>query len=122
MGNVATDFLEAGFYFSFGCSFYYIVFYTVLAPWWRNAVGRGMVSFSFATMLLLLPTILHLIFGLSVANTFFGWYYTSSLFMAGFIELYRTRTVYHIQQRDTPHHYDSEGMEDTCPSESSTTQ
>jgi len=100
--SVVIDFLESGFYYSFICSVAYITVYTMLAPWWRNPWGRGMIAFSSATTLLLLPTILHLLFGINVSNNFFAWYYTGSLYLAGSIELYRIRWIYRVQQHDTP--------------------
>jgi hypothetical protein len=100
---MVADFIEAGAFFSFFSSLLYIAGYTLLAPWWRNPVGRGMVSFSAATVVLLLPATLHFAFGITTANTFFGWYYFSSLVLSGIIELWRLQMVYRIQQHDTPY-------------------
>lgn len=97
------DFVEAGAYFAFAGSFLYIAGYTLLAPWWRNLASRGMVAFSFANMVLLLPVVLHLLTGLTIANHWYLVYYASSLFLCGGVEFWRLWVVYHIQQHDTPH-------------------
>jgi len=110
---MAIEILKSGFFFAFFCSVTYISGYWILAPWWRNPWGRGMVIFSAATQLLLLPTLLHITFGINFNHGFAVWYYIVSLYLAGFIELYRLRWAYRVQQHDTPrgHRQDARNLD-----------
>ncbi len=99
---MVIDLLKSGFFVAFFCSVAYIIGYSILAPWWKNPWGRGMVSFSAASQLLLLPTLLHITFGINFSSGFAAWYYIVSLYLDGLIEVYRLRWAYRIQQHDTP--------------------
>lgn len=98
---MASSLIEAAVFFSFACSVVFVAGYTWLAPWWRNEVGRAMVSMDAALMVLLLPSVLHYTAGLNVLNPFFRGYYVGSLALAGLIALWRLVVVYRVQQRDT---------------------
>lgn len=100
---MGTSFFEPAVLFAFCCSVLYIVCYTVMAPWWRNPWGRGMVSFSTATVLIELPIVLHYLLGFTISNNVFAWYYVASFIFSGLIELYRIKTTYQVQQKETPH-------------------
>lgn len=100
---MGTEFFEPAVLFAFCCSVLYIVSYSLMAPWWKNPWGRGMVSFSAATALIELPIVLHYAIGWNISQNFFAWYYAASFIVSGLIELYRIRTTYHVQQSDTPH-------------------
>ena len=96
--TMASNYLEAGAFFAFLCSLIFIGRYTKIAPWWRNEVGLGMVSLSFAMTILLLPQIIHYVTGLNLNNPFFLWYYIGSFIVSGIIELWRTWTINRIHQ------------------------
>jgi len=95
----ATDFIEPAIWFSFSCSILFVLGYTKIAPWWRNAVGRAMVSLDVALMILLTPSVAHYSFGWTVGDTFFLWYYVGSLILAGLITLRRLAVVWRIQNQ-----------------------
>jgi len=44
----------------------FIVYYTSLAPWWRNPVGRMLISLDFAVVAVLFGPILRLDFGVTI--------------------------------------------------------
>jgi hypothetical protein len=115
---VVIEILKSGFYVSFFCSAIYIGGYSLLAPWWKNPWGRGMVAFSFATWLLLLPTVLHLTFGISFSNGVAAWFYIMVLYLSGAIEIYRLRWAYRVQQHDTPRGNRQDDFNETHRSES----
>jgi hypothetical protein len=52
----------------------WIVLYTILAPWWRNPVGRTLVAKTTLIALLFIPTTLSLFFNLSRLDSYIaGW-------------------------------------------------
>lgn len=83
---------------AFVSSLIFIIGYTVMAPWWRYAVGRAMVTLDLAISLTILPGILHLAFGLSTATSeFFAWYRVISLGAVAATTLWRLYTVHKVQ-------------------------
>lgn len=88
---------EAAVLFAFFSSVVFAAGYTLLAPWWRYAAGRAMVSLDFGLTVALLPAVLHYLAGLSLMHAFFAWYYGGSLILVGLIALWRLRVVWRLQ-------------------------
>jgi hypothetical protein len=84
---------------AFCASVVFVMGYSVIAPWWRYAVGRTMVSLDVGIALTLLPAVLHYWFGLAVNDAFFSWYEDLSLLLVAGITLWRLLTIYRLQQR-----------------------
>lgn len=103
---MGVRFFEPAVLFAFCSSVLYILTYWLMAPWWKNPWGRGMVSFSFATALVELPIVLHYLFGFNASQNFFSWYYVASFVLSGCIELYRIKTTIQIQLMDTQSHHE----------------
>lgn len=80
-----------------GASILFIVLYTVLAPWWRNPVGRSIVGFDAALTLTLLPTALHDLLGLNLAHPVFAWYDLASLWAVAGVTVWRTVVMVRVQ-------------------------
>jgi hypothetical protein len=59
-----TVLLPAGFWTGVG----FIIFYTMLAPWWRTPMGKMIVSFDFAFVLITSGTTFREEFGVSFSN------------------------------------------------------
>lgn len=60
---------------TFCASVGFIVLYTLVARWWRSALGRNLVAFDSALSLTLLPAVLHHAFGVSSAlSEPFAWF------------------------------------------------
>jgi hypothetical protein len=96
---MSVDLIEPAVFFAFACSAVFAAGYTVIAPWWRSAVGRAMVAMDAALMVLLLPSALHYAIGLNVANPFFRGYYVGSLVLTGMIALWRLWVIWREQRR-----------------------
>jgi len=75
----------------------FLVGYSLLAPWWRSPVGRAVASLDMALLLALLPSALHLLFGLNVSYPWFAWYYGGSLFLVSAITLWRLAVIWVVQ-------------------------
>lgn len=93
---------------SFIASAVFILGYSMLAPWWRYAVGRTVVSLDFGIMLALLPGMLRVWFGVRVTSAFFAWYYCFSLLLLAGITLWRLYAIYRLQQQGRNHHLHGE--------------
>jgi hypothetical protein len=60
---------------TFCASLAFIVLYSLVAPWWRSALGRNLVAFDATLALTLLPSVIHHAFGATSAeSTFFAWF------------------------------------------------
>jgi hypothetical protein len=99
-----AGFDEFALLFSFWSSLVFIVGYTLISPWWRHMVGRSIVAMDVALMLTLLPSALHLMFGLSPRAGFFGWYDGFGFILVGLIALWRLWMFWRVQTDATPRH------------------
>lgn len=79
--------------FAFAAACLFMVGYTILAPWWRTTTGRARISLDFGIALALSPTVLHLTFGVTVTNAFFGWYTLIAIAIVGCVSLWNLYLV-----------------------------
>jgi len=86
-------------FFAAAAGLVYLVGYTVMVPWWRNPVGRSMVSLVAAIELLLLPPVLRSLAGVDLRDPWFRWYYWASLHLVAFVMLWRLVVAYRVQRR-----------------------
>jgi hypothetical protein len=86
---------------AFVSSILFVVGYTRMAPWWRYAVGRAMVSLDAVITFTLLPGVLHLVFHINTADAFFAWYRVISLFAVAGTTLWRLYTVHRVQAAES---------------------
>lgn len=95
----AASFDNAAAITAFFSTLTFLVGYSMLAPWWRNPVGQAVALLDIALLLALLPSILHLVFGLNiVAYRWFAWYYGASLFLVAGITLWRLVVIATVQR------------------------
>jgi hypothetical protein len=100
--STITNALHAGDITAFCSSLLFLVGYTVMAPWWRYTVGRAFASLDAAVMLTLLPSVIHLWFGVSITSAFFAWYEVTSFFVVAATTLWRLATIRQVQSSATP--------------------
>jgi drug/metabolite transporter (DMT)-like permease len=75
--------------FAFISALVFMAGYTVMAPWWRTAIGRARISLDFGIAVALSPTFLHLMFGIRVENSvFFDWYQICAIAFVGCVSLW----------------------------------
>jgi hypothetical protein len=85
---------------AFWCSLAFPAWYSIWAPWWRNAVGRAIVALDSAIALATLPTVIGLDFGASVvASPFFSWLTVCAFACIPVITCWRMVIVYRVQRR-----------------------
>lgn len=89
----ATDLLDAGLLTAFFTSILFVVGYSLMAPWWEHKVGWSAVMLDITLGLVLLPTSLHLLFGMATTGLFFTWYRCLSLFAVSLVTLWRLELV-----------------------------
>lgn len=97
--RTAHDLIEPMVLFAFGASLLFVVVCTRVWPWWRQDVGRAMVSLDLALVLLLAPSALHALTGLNTQDLFFAFYYVTSVAISGVITLWRLVMVVRAQWR-----------------------
>lgn len=94
----AASFDNAAAITAFFSTLTFLVGYSLLAPWWRNPIGRAVASLDAALLFALLPSMLHLVFGLNVAQYhWFAWYYGASLLLVSAITLWRLVVIALVQ-------------------------
>lgn len=96
MLNAATWAVE----FSFCAALLFMIFYTLLANWWKSAIGWARISLDFGIALALSPTVLHLLTGLQVEHSLpFYWYQIGAICFVGCISLWNAYLVCRVQLR-----------------------
>jgi hypothetical protein len=84
---------------TFFCSLAFIALYTVVAPWWRNPLGRNLVAFDASLSLTLLPSVIHHTFGPSAASSaFFGWFTVVAFAMVPCVIIWRAVIMVRMQR------------------------
>lgn len=96
MTRVTSDLTDAGVVAMLAMCLIFVVNYTRHAPWWEHRPGRAMVSLDVANILILLPSVLYLIFHVSILSPFFNWYRVVSLFLGAGTIYWRTRTISYV--------------------------
>lgn len=77
----------------------FVVVYSLMAPWWRSAIGRALVMMDGSLALALAPSTLHQLTGITiVASIGFAWYYLVTLTMVAASTLWRTWIIYRVQR------------------------
>lgn len=96
---MAADLITAGVWFAFACTLAFVAVYSLVDRWWRHEVGWTMVLMDFALFLMLLPSMVHFVFGWTLSDAGFAYYYAATLFTAGLITLWRGWVVCRVQVR-----------------------
>lgn len=85
---------------AFAASILFLATYTALAPWWRSPIGRSLIALDTGLALVLAPSVLHRVLGLTlVASIGFAYYYLASLALVAGSTLWRTGIVAREQWR-----------------------
>lgn len=93
----AVEFEKIAVFTAFFSSIVFVLGYSLIAPWWRQEVGRAMVSLDCGLMLALAPAVLRMLFHVTNWLTFFAWYYGGSLLLVAGITLWRLLVIWHVQ-------------------------
>jgi len=75
---------------AFWAGIIFIVTYTLLAPWWRTAIGSLIVSLDAVITLVILPHMLRLYFGIDETSVFYIWFVLTVFSLSPVIILWRT--------------------------------
>lgn len=70
-------------FFAWAGSVAFLLVYIGLARGWRTKIGRALIRLDGGLTLALGPSILHRLFGLSLASLAFSWYFVASLALVG---------------------------------------
>jgi hypothetical protein len=95
----AADLIEPAVLFAFACSLVLIVVCASALRIVRSEAARAMVAISVVLVLLLAPSVLHVLTGLNTSRPGFAVYYVATLVLSGVIELWRAWVVVRIQRR-----------------------
>lgn len=91
-GNDAVFFACAG-------SVAFLLVYIVLARGYRSSVGRALITLDAGLVLALGPSVVHRLFGLSLANIGYSWYFVASIGIVGVATWERVWFVIREQSR-----------------------
>jgi hypothetical protein len=96
LADAATWVVQCAFWSSVA----FVAWYSLLAPWWRSAIGRAIVALDSAIALALLPSVLGLMLGRqAVASTAYQWLTVCALGCIPVITCWRMVIVWHLQRR-----------------------
>lgn len=97
--HTAADLIEPAVFFAFGCSLLFVIGCAIVLKLERSEAGRAMIAASVVLVLLLVPSVLHVLTGLNTGRPWFAIYYVATLTLSGVIELWRLAVVIRIQRR-----------------------
>lgn len=69
---------------AFSGSLAFLAVYILLARGYRSALGRALIRMDTGLVLTLGPSVIHRLFGLSLANIGYSWYFVASIALVGF--------------------------------------
>jgi FtsH-binding integral membrane protein len=92
LGNDAVFFACAG-------SVAFLAVYILLARGYRSEIGRALITLAAGLTLALGPSVLHRLFGLSLANMAYAWYFVASITLVGIAAWWQTWLVIKVQWR-----------------------
>jgi hypothetical protein len=82
--QLVADLTDDAVVAAFAGALFFIVTYTLLARWWRHAIGTTLVMLDAGLVLTLAPSVLHRWFGLNVGSSLtFSWYFFGSVCLVG---------------------------------------
>jgi hypothetical protein len=86
--------------FAFFSAVLFIAGYTVLARWWKSAIGWARISLDFGIAMALSPSFLNMIFGVHVdGSPAFAWYAIAAIAFVGLVSLWNLGIVVRLQLR-----------------------
>jgi hypothetical protein len=86
-------------FFACAGSVAFLVVYLALARGWRTEIGRSLITLDAGLTLALAPSVLHRLFGFSLASIGFAWYFVASIAIVGAATWWRTWFVIKVQWR-----------------------
>jgi hypothetical protein len=87
-------------FFACAGSVAFLAAYLLLARGWRTEIGRALITLDIGLTLTLGPSVLHRLFGLSLANIAYAWYFVASIALVGAATWWRTWFVVKVQWRE----------------------
>ena len=86
-------------FFAWAGSVAFLAVYLLLARGWRTEIGRALIMLDGGLTLALGPSVVHRLFGLSLASIGFSWYFVGSIALVGLATWWRTWFVIKVQWR-----------------------
>jgi hypothetical protein len=82
----------------------FVLVYVLLSRGYRTEIGRALITLDAGLTLALGPSVLHRLFGLSLASIAFSWYYAVSIAVVGLATWWRVWFVVKVQWRGRGRH------------------
>lgn len=95
--QLAADLGNDAVFYAAAASVFFVTVYAVLAKGWRSDVGRSLLTLDAGLTLALGPSVLHRLFGLSLASIAFSWYFAASIALVGTATWWRGWLVVKVQ-------------------------
>lgn len=86
-------------FFAWTGSVAFLLVYLLLARGWHTEIGRALITLDAGLTLSLGPSVVHRLFGLSLASIGFAWYFVASIALVGVATWWRTWFVIKVQWR-----------------------
>lgn len=97
--QLVTDLGDDAVFFACAGSLAFLAVYLLLARGWRTEIGRALITMDAGLTLTLGPSVLHRLFGLSLVNIAYAWYFVASIALVGAATWWRTWFVIKVQWR-----------------------
>ena len=97
--QLLTDLASDDVLFACAGSVAFLAVYLLLARGWRTEIGRALITLDAGLTLLLGPTVLARMFGLSLAGIWYDWYSVASFALVGIATWWRAWFVVKVQWR-----------------------
>jgi hypothetical protein len=97
--QLLTDLSNDVVFFACAASVAFLAVYVLLARGYRTEIGRALITLDAGLTLALGPSVIHRLFGLSLASLDFAWYYVASIALVGVATWWRTWFVIRVQWR-----------------------
>jgi hypothetical protein len=95
LANIGND----AVFFACAASVAFLLAYILLARGYRTEIGRALITLDTGLTLALGPSVIHRLFGLSLASIGFSWYFTASIALVGAATWWRVWLVIKVQWR-----------------------
>jgi len=97
--QLLTDLGNDVVFFAFAGSLAFLAAYLLLARGLRTQVGRALITLGAGLALALGPSVIHRLFGLSLASLAFSWYFVASIALVGVAAWWLVWFVIRVQWR-----------------------
>lgn len=76
----------------------FLVGYSAMAKWWRHPIGQAVAFLDICLVIALGPSVAHKLFHVDILQSWYLWYYGTSLYLVALITLWRLVVIVSVQR------------------------